>query len=571
MPYKTICKTHHALIYYICLLVLFLVAIDYFVLNSQRKHILHEATNRFQNDLEVITQAIQEPLSRNQYANIQIFLLNWVQKTDNITALSAVLPNDFYLVDYKTDLKTSYPARFVKKINHKGTPVVFSMTRDLMTEMTLIKHLQNQMFFGSLLTSVLLGLILWLTLQATAVRPLECEIAERKHAEKMLKEAKEKLEERVLKRTNELFEINHNLLLEIDDRIQAENALHDSHQRLLTVLDSLDSIVYVCDMQTHELLFVNQYTKDIFGDIEGKICWQTLQDNQTQPCDFCTNSKLIDQDGIPGKPYKYEFQNTRNQRWYYVQDRAIPWMDGKVVRLEIATDITERKAIEKKTHNSLKEKELLLSEIHHRVKNNMQIISSLLSLQSAHFKDSNYKEMLKESQNRIKSMSLIHEKLYCSEEFSNVNFKSYVQSLSSELFRFYGADPAQIILDTEIENISLPINIAIPCGLIINELLSNALKYAFPNDQQGKIMVGLHQTIKNNDEHLYELKVSDNGEGIPEHLDIKKTKSLGLQLVSTLAEHQLMGSMKLNRNTTGTEFVIRFKNKNIKQQNLKAA
>ncbi len=130
---------------------------------------------------------------------------------------------------------------------------------------------------------------------------------------------------------------------------QTKERAEEAHNRLLSVLDSIDGIVYVADMQTYELLFINKYSKDIFGDITGKICWQTLQENQTGPCPFCTNDKLVNEDGEP-QLYRWEFQNTVDDSWYDIRDRAIRWIDGRLVRMEIAMDITQRKENEEKIH-----------------------------------------------------------------------------------------------------------------------------------------------------------------------------------------------------------------------------
>jgi PAS domain S-box-containing protein len=133
------------------------------------------------------------------------------------------------------------------------------------------------------------------------------------------------------------------IIRDVTERKKAEEELKDSHQRLLTILDGIDALVYVTDMQSYELLFVNKYGRDVWGDIAGRICWQTLQEGQTGPCAFCTNKYLVDKAGNPKGPYEWEFQNTVNNRWYFIIDRAIEWLDGRIVRLEIATDITERK------------------------------------------------------------------------------------------------------------------------------------------------------------------------------------------------------------------------------------
>jgi len=212
----------------------------------------------------------------------------------------------------------------------------------------------------------------------------------------------------------------------------------------------------------------------------------------------------------------------------------------------------ERKRMEEQIKASLREKEMLLREIHHRVKNNMQLISSLLRLQSRYIKDKKYIEMLKESQNRIRSMAFIHEKLYQSKDLANIDFNGYIKSLTDDLFRSYGAN-GKIALKTDIEGVSLGVDTAIPCGLIINELVSNSLKHAFPEDREGEIKIALRRTDRNE----VELVVSDDGIGIPEDLDFRNTESLGLQLVTSLAESQLQGKTELNR-AKGTEFRIRF-------------
>ncbi len=216
--------------------------------------------------------------------------------------------------------------------------------------------------------------------------------------------------------------------------------------------------------------------------------------------------------------------------------------------LVLLQDVTERRVAEERIRLSLKEKEVLLKEVHHRVKNNLQIISSLLNLQSKYIKDDQALEMFKESRNRIRSMTLIHEKLYRSKDLANIDVSEYIQNLSSNLFRSYSA--GRVNLRTQVDDILLGIDTAIPCGLIINELVSNSLKHAFP-EKHGDIFVNLHR-----DNGKFTLVVSDNGVGFPETVDFRNTDSLGLQLVCTLTD-QLDGVIELNR-TGGTEFKITF-------------
>jgi two-component sensor histidine kinase/sensor domain CHASE-containing protein len=207
-------------------------------------------------------------------------------------------------------------------------------------------------------------------------------------------------------------------------------------------------------------------------------------------------------------------------------------------------------------NKSIQEKEVLLREIHHRVKNNMQIVSSLLMLQSQNIADNKYKDMFIESQTRINAMALIHEKLYQSESIAQINFKEYINEIVSNIFSSYGQN-SNIKIDINVENIPIKIDYAVPCGLIINELVTNSLKYAFPGERHGKIQISL----KSNDNNMIQLSISDDGIGIAKDMDIRNTKSLGLHLVTALAESQLHGQIILNRET-GTEFQINFRQAN---------
>ncbi len=218
----------------------------------------------------------------------------------------------------------------------------------------------------------------------------------------------------------------------------------------------------------------------------------------------------------------------------------------------IGFDITENKKNEERVTQSLKEKEILLKEVHHRVKNNMQVISSILNLQSSYVKDDYALSLLKECQNRIKSMAYIHESLYQTKNFEGVNFSEYVSTLTKNLVHTYSVNTKGVKLVLNLNDLFLNLDLSIPCGLIINEIISNSLKYAFPNKMGGIIFVNL--TVVNK---LVNIEIGDNGIGIPSHVDIKQTQTLGLQLVDTLIE-QIDGSLKLER-INGTKFIIKFK------------
>jgi len=231
--------------------------------------------------------------------------------------------------------------------------------------------------------------------------------------------------------------------------------------------------------------------------------------------------------------------------------------DNVIIRAfgDMFTTTLIRKRAEEQIEKDLKEKELLLKEIHHRVKNNMQIISSLLSLQSRYIKDKDALEMIEDSRNRVRSMALVHERLYRRGDFSSIDVTGYIDSLVRELFKNYHIDTGKIKFEIDVEDVKLDIDRAIPCGLVVNELVSNALKHAFPKGwkRKGEVLVKFYR--KKSSE--YELVVRDNGKGMPEGFDIEGSDSLGLHLVHIITEDQLDGRIEVNVKD-GTEFKIQF-------------
>jgi PAS domain S-box-containing protein len=219
---------------------------------------------------------------------------------------------------------------------------------------------------------------------------------------------------------------------------------------------------------------------------------------------------------------------------------------------KIARDVTERRQNERRIEASLREKELLLGEIHHRVKNNLQVVTSLLAMQSERIADPVVHQLLQDSQNRVRSMALIHQTLYQSGDFAEVDFAGFLDALVPTLFDSYSVDPSRIRLVIDAANVLLPIANAIPCGLLVNELIANALKHAFPDGRAGEVRVEL----ANEPDGQVVLSVSDNGIGIPESLDLAQTETLGLQLVDLLAD-QLAATKTIER-AQPTRFVLRF-------------
>ncbi|HXU28503.1 MAG TPA: PAS domain S-box protein [Bacteroidia bacterium] len=215
-------------------------------------------------------------------------------------------------------------------------------------------------------------------------------------------------------------------------------------------------------------------------------------------------------------------------------------------------DISEKIASETDLREALREKEILLKEVHHRVKNNLQVISSILNLQTSYVKDKETANILRECQNRIKTMAFIHESLYQTKDFSQINFSEYITNLVKNLFYSYDANQQKIKANFDVDTIFLNLDTSIPCGLIVNELVSNAFKYAFADGSQGFISVKL-KDIGNN---KIKMLVADNGKGMPANIDFKNTESLGLQLVNILTE-QINGTITLDK-TNGTSFEIIF-------------
>ncbi|BDZ66735.1 PAS domain S-box protein [Methanobacterium ferruginis] len=225
-------------------------------------------------------------------------------------------------------------------------------------------------------------------------------------------------------------------------------------------------------------------------------------------------------------------------------------IDGLVMIIE---DVTDRKRVENTLRTSLEEKEVLLREIHHRVKNNLQIISSLLSLQCIQLDDDETVDVLRECQGRVRTMAMIHENLYQSKDINHINFGNFVKKLLSDIFYSYRVDPRSIKLTTNVENVEIGIETAMPCGLIINELATNSIKHAFPTGT-GNISVELTSSGLNNDSFI--LIFDDDGIGLPENLTPENTKKLGLMVVNTLS-NQLNAEMEIDR-SNGTRFIFKF-------------
>ncbi len=375
------------------------------------------------------------------------------------------------------------------------------------------------------------------------------ESMERKKAEDELKSAYAQMEVRIEDRTRELSLANQRLRAEIKERKQVEEALRESENKNRILLEAIpDSMFILSENGTyHDFRSKND---DLLSMLPDEIIGKNISNIGLSPNDLDLFFKHITSALKTNNLQDFEYELSKSSEMSQFESRIVKLNDQEV--LCIVRDITEKKLIEDKVNKSLKEKDVLLQEIHHRVKNNLQIVSSLLSLQSRYIEETESVEIFRDSQSRIKSMALVHEKLYQSGDLTRIDLAEYVPDLVSDLFRSYCVNYNQVQFKVNSENISLDINTAIPCGLIINELVTNSIKHAFQGIIEGEIIIEL----KYEDDCL-KMKVQDNGVGFPEEVNLNNIKTLGLQLVISLTK-QLDGSIELITEG-GTCFNIRFK------------
>jgi PAS domain S-box-containing protein len=345
------------------------------------------------------------------------------------------------------------------------------------------------------------------------------------------------------------------VLRDITMRKKMEGALRESEQKFRTMVEN--SIQGIFIIQDFQIAYANDALAQIMGyslDEMLSLPMKKLQGIVHPEDQDMVWGRMADR--LAGKDVqpRYVFRAIR-------KDGTILWMEMVVGKIEFqgkpavqgaVIDITDRHQADEKIKASLQEKEVMLREIHHRVKNNMQIILSLLRIQSRAVKDKGTRDMFKQSQNRIRSMALIHEALYKSDDLARIHITDYLSRMSTHLLSIYREDLGDVKVSQDAEGIFLDINRAIPCGLIISELVSNCLKHAFPGKRNGQITIGMTKDKKG----TTRLTVKDNGIGFPEGLDYRETETLGLQLVTDLVQ-QINGSISVKK-TQGTEFVIKF-------------
>ena len=344
------------------------------------------------------------------------------------------------------------------------------------------------------------------------------------------------------------------VITDISEHVQTLNELKDSETKFRAIFEySRDAILLekagilvLCNQS-----FLNLFGYKSFDECIGKPSAFLVSFEERSRIDTYTILRTKGGEA----PLLYETRGVKKDGTPFdMEVRVSPFMSlDEIYTLVTLVDVSERKRAEKEIRDSLLEKEVLLREVHHRVKNNMQIISSLLRLQAGQVEDQNVLKIFQSCQNRIRSMSLVHEKLYTSKNLSGIFFSDYVNSLTAHLVLLNKIDPGMVKLKQNMGEIYIDLQIAIPLGLILNELITNSLKYAFPDGREGEIEISMRALDKDS----YRLIVQDNGIGIPKDFDFDNPKSFGLQIVKMLVD-QLDGRVLIT-NDTGTKFEITFK------------
>ncbi len=343
--------------------------------------------------------------------------------------------------------------------------------------------------------------------------------------------------------------------LELKKKIMLD--LEQNNIFLTTLLETVPTPVFYKDLNGR-YIGCNASYGEFMGIMKEDILFKTLH-NIANPdvAEFHIQKEkeLIE----TGTPMVYEsiiIDGEKNIHNALFHKALYPDSTGKICGIiGVIVDITETKDIQNKLRESLHEKEILLKEVHHRVKNNLQIISSLLNLQALKIKDENTVKQFQSSRNRIYTMALIHEKLYQTGNFSRVDLIDYIEELIVYLSQTYSVNHERITFSVKGSGINLNINQAIPCGMIINEIITNALKHAFPESFTNK---GLIEIIMNIKEDRLEISISDNGIGFPDDFDMQKAKSLGFQLIRNIISHQLKGNLVIKSARENTGYVFDF-------------
>ena len=349
------------------------------------------------------------------------------------------------------------------------------------------------------------------------------------------------------------------IIRDITERKQAEETLKGLNARLQALIRAIPDMVVFKDSGGRHLI-VNKALEELTGLSQKELIGKTNAD--LLPPDLAEACTKSDEEVLKSRsPLHFEEHYTgRDGEKGYLDTVKAPIFDdlGNVAgTVTVSREITDRKKIEERIKASLEEKEVLLKEIHHRVKNNLNVIASLLNLQARYIGDTKFLDIFQDCQNRIRSMALIHEKLYERGDLLKIDFKEYIVSLISSLSALYADKTNNIGFKTNIQNIALDIDTSIPCGLIINELVTNSLKHAFRDRNDGQISIAFRSAGRD-----YALSIKDDGVGLRKDFDLARAETLGLQLVDVLTK-QLGGTLEIIVDG-GTEFRITFEGQSSK-------
>ena len=386
------------------------------------------------------------------------------------------------------------------------------------------------------------------------------EVIKRRSAEEELRQYRAQLEDLIKERTSELTKANEQLSREIARRKQVEKVLQNNVNFLETVLNAIPEPIFYRNLNYIYQGCNEMFARHVLGLPKEKVIGHSVDEFKKEFSEETIyNSKHHDgillKEGV-SLPHEIQIKCAEDGevRNFLVHKATYSDIAGNVIGVVgVLLDITKRKKAEEAL---LKTENIRKKEIHHRIKNNLQVISSLLSLQADQFSDEKVKEAFQDSQDRVISMSLIHEELYKTGDSGALDFAAYLQKLATELLKSYKIGTEDIRLKLDLEKVSLKMDTAIPLGIIVSELVSNSLKHAFPRGRNGEIRIKLYRT-ENEDTSQFTLIVSDDGVGLSGNTDFRNTSSLGLQLVNALVE-QINGSIELEKEA-GTGFRIRFK------------
>jgi PAS domain S-box-containing protein len=337
-------------------------------------------------------------------------------------------------------------------------------------------------------------------------------------------------------------------------RKRAEEAMRQEQSLSNAIIDSIPGAFYMLDENGRYVRWNTYQREEIIGEPEARIAGLSALDT-IHPDDRANISSkianVLSKGGVEIVEGRVLLRGGPASRWLLMTGRQMV-IDGHPFLVGIGIDLTERKEAEVVLRETLEQKEALLHEVHHRVKNNLQVISSLLSLEARRHLEPTTKAVLHKMQDRIRSMALLHETLYLTKNFARVDLASYLREVAVKLFRAQNAAPSAVRLVLELAAAEVELDQAMPCGLLVNELLTNALKHGFPGDRHGEVRLGLQPTA----DGRVHLQVGDDGVGLPTDLDLNNAQTLGLQLVTDLTK-QLQGTLEMGPGP-GASFSIVF-------------